>query len=982
MKTFPQLSLLPRSFRPFISISQLNGSARKMLSDSSQASLSETLDLDVVCGRGLGCEPRIVKLTAQSPDALGVSSELAHVSKENADLRQHVIELESKNTELSHRLEISVRANSENERSNAQKIRSLEASHMAAMCELQAKVESMCSDRARERHSVRKLESDCEAKVRESESECCALRSQISKVLNGAEFYFRRKFGGVKELVEFLNYPEAPAVVEAAEVSDELIGQNEELVRKLKKARAKCGRLKEEKRELELKIVEVQQKMETDAVNAAEEFQKLKNQFEMHEREVAMLRVASERQGIPPPVVKKRNQGCQCTDREHEEQMTSLQQVNLDCNTEIEEKATAISMLQMKIRGLSEELENKETERKAVANKAKLFKKSRNELQTQLNQARHEIDRARLEVETLKCEAESNLNDYYVKESKLKAQMEETETKCINLRGAVRKLEKLVETQKDEIGVVTAARDALVCLVMKQNRMLDAVPVVSAEEPLPKIVETVVEVEPSFVWEFSDIPCDLRRILSEIADSPRSPISSRIRNAFIVVSKWIKGMQSRHETDLAQMEAKLDEVNNDFNHYRRTIANYLGATGVMTAKEVCDIVGQMNDEVTELKRNVYILQCEEKRLCASLESTDFNLIIEKYRDMQSDLKFLAERVLLEKSKLKDRKRHFSNALSIYEKKYEQTVASFQTALDNAKEQEGNLRKEIDALQKQNEGLIEQLKAYTHHNHDSPSTSSEHDWELPERQVFDRETVRDQEMKISELEAKIETLTKNLESWKEAARLAQERLTSNQRTYLSAIERSEAKCEQQKTKLIKEMADAKQRSDLIIEEIRNQVLDNKATIATLQKQLDTDRQKLKEAQLTIQQQKHELEKAHMNEVYQNEAIERAKKLVEIQVQAKTIAFQTQLSQTMEDQKCRLEKQKKNLISTFISSFSHYANITGDLNEQTFVNCIAAVKEHIEKYKAREETIRRVIHAQETEDVDDAVVRFVIEHHPSL
>ena len=943
------------------------------MSDSSQGSFDDALELERLWQINREYEAQIQELKSQCAESMSVASKLTEVIRENNNLKQAVFDLKNQNEDLTKRLEISISTNSSSEKEAAQKLRNAEADHLATIAELQAKIDFINSERSIDKQTLKKVENQCEVRIRGVQSETASLKSQISKILGNASYYFNRNFETVGDLIEFLNYPEP---VPPPEKPDEFILQNEELGRRLKKSRAKCDRLTQEKQELQLKVAELQQQIETDATNTALEFEKLKNQFEKQEREVAMLRVSRERDEILPPPVKKRNQACQCDPSDDLDQVTSLQRLNLDCNAEIEEKVTAISMLEMKLVSVGEELKNKEMERVAAVNKAKLLKNSRNELQTQLNRARHELDQVHLDMEKMRCEVDSVLNESCVKESKLRMQIEESESKYASLLGAVKKLEKIVSMQKAEVQSVTEARDTLVRLVLKQNRLLEAVPVVHAE-PETKFVERVVEVEPSFEWDFSGIPEELRRILSEVAANSGAPVCSRVRNVSLVVGKWIQNMKTNHETEIAELKAKMSEVTDSFIHYQRTIARCLGSVDSMTANEICSVVTEISEEITSLKRKMFILQADQARFCASLEATDLNDALSKLKDLKCDMKFLAERVTVGESKARALKRQLKGTTCVYEKKFEQTIGSFETALENAKEQNLSLRRELETLQKQNEDLLEQLQAF--HITEPEKSESDSGFEPQECKVTD---TQEHESKIYELQSKIDSLTKNLESWKEAAHSAQERMTLNQRAFQTAIEKSEHKIEEQRATFIKEMAQAKEKSDRLIDEIRNQVLDGKETIAKLQKQIEIDQQKYKVAQSLIERQKHELEKELMNRNYQNEALERSKKLMEIQIQAKVIALESQLAQTVEEQKHALEKQKKNLISKFISSFSQYADLTGGITEQAFLDCIFAVKDRLDKYKSREETIRRLVHAKDSETVDDATVRFIIEHHPNL
>jgi hypothetical protein len=117
-------------------------------------------------------------------------------------------------------------------------------------------------------------------------------------------------------------------------------------------------------------------------------------------------------------------------------------------------------------------------------------------------------------------------------------------------------------------------------------------------------------------------------------------------------------------------------------------------------------------------------------------------------------------------------------------------------------------------------------------------------------------------------------------------------------------------------------------------------------------------------------------------HQEEALQRAKQFSEVQTKAKLISCQSELSMKLDRQTQVYESRLRALISTFMSAFSQFSDLQAELNEDSFCKCIKRVKTALEQYRAHEAAIRKLIKADDSQAVDDALTHFIIMHHPRL
>jgi actin-like ATPase involved in cell morphogenesis len=133
---------------------------------------------------------------------------------------------------------------------------------------------------------------------------------------------------------------------------------------------------------------------------------------------------------------------------------------------------------------------------------------------------------------------------------------------------------------------------------------------------------------------------------------------------------------------------------------------------------------------------------------------------------------------------------------------------------------------------------------------------------------------------------------------------------------------------------------------------------------------------------INEKDFEISRLKMEVGNQKGELEKAKQMAEIQLKAKLISVQSELSVKSEEQTQSCESRVRNLIGLLLSNFAQYADVQSGLTEQSFMECIKRIKTTIEQLKRREVVIRRLIKADDGESINGALTHFIISNHPKL
>jgi len=248
--------------------------------------------------------------------------------------------------------------------------------------------------------------------------------------------------------------------------------------------------------------------------------------------------------------------------------------------------------------------------------------------ESSVEELRRELGAFRLDFEKARDEAGARADAHRVRESGLAARAGELASRLDDAVRGLAQLERVIESQMDEIAGLSGAKAALVCIVATQDRLLAGIPA-AVEAPPPEVVERVVEVEPPFEYDFRDLPAELARILAELAQGSSRSTSGRVKNMFSVVAKWIENAEERHRTELAGLNDRLEAyVANS--HVFRTMTTTIMGSETASGAELSDCVHRIRGDLANAKHERMVQEAEKAQFLASFDCHSYGGIVQQF----------------------------------------------------------------------------------------------------------------------------------------------------------------------------------------------------------------------------------------------------------------------------------------------------------------------------------------------------------------
>jgi chromosome segregation ATPase len=294
-----------------------------------------------------------------------------------------------------------------------------------------------------------------------------------------------------------------------------------------------------------------------------------------------------------------------------------------------------------------------------------------------------------------------------------------------------------------------------------------------------------------------------------------------------------------------------------------------------------------------------------------------------------------------------------------------------------------LQDEIEALQRQNSELIERLEVSTPEGgSSSASRMLMESVEVQERAENCEGKLNEKDAEIHSLSLRVQTLARAVEMWKKAAESKHEGGILSAKKYQEAVSEKDEKI----SELESTLAETRERSQKKLEEFGREFEEKLGKSIEVVRQLeleigekDRSRQVLRKGMGDLEL---EVQKLKMKNLCQEETFERAKQVSEMQRRAAAMSMESRLSVATEEMRQKWAASKREMIGMFIAAFPEFADLRSGLDEKSYCESIQKVKLAVEKWKGREHAIRKLVHAEEGESIDDALTRFIITNDPRL
>lgn len=934
------------------------------------------------------------ELTQQFEAAMESIQSLDEIKRENAQLRAQINKLKANNEDVLQRLKISEETKEGLSKKVETTLAESEKSHRNELEQLQAKLLTAQTQSKCEIDKLKLKVQSNDDMTTKAQTENALLKNQMGKILQLAGNYFRSKIEEPKQLIDILLHPHPD--------NNELIQQtnliNEQEKKKYKQVKSSLEKEKARCKQLELDLLQLHQASDAETAkfnSQTAEFQdtirKLQNKINAmendHKQEIVTLtkKLTGNRKlhSMMTQTSEYELGGSQLLQKANGE-IESLRSKTRELETEIaQQKAHIID--------LEEQAKDNEEIRQKLQNKSEQSRTKNEKLSKEIKNSQYMINELNEELEKSKAEKKELLKQikgYETTKNDINSQQEKTIKDLENTKNALEILEQHMNEQSEEIAQITIDRDHLLSLVHTQNQALLAVESLIAEsKPVveqPSIMnakELQNEVVETTNWNFGTLPDDLQSILKGIAENDGFSIEKRISQMFNVVSRWFSNFEFTNQSKLKELTEKVELANKALTDFAASILQAIDRDSL----DIDEIV----EAVSEIYKSNFVLQQKINELKSIPEVCDqatFDEMTHKIEALEECVKLLKSKYLRQKNQTHEVK----SALIVLSNRNDEEKQTMKKSIDQSRETIDQLQTEIDALHKQNQDLLEELsdsknltsKDYNEAQKEIEAIMIEQSAKYEEMKQDLNMEIRTKNDQIVSLENKLKETEATAKKWEENSLKVQEETRKvKSEMNLAIIEKDDqfARMVHQKEQELQQIKDYYQS---MIDQLNGKANETDFVIQSNLKEMKEHDQLMKQMQQQIADLTFQLQKADLTAQSQIDSIERKKKLAVAQLKAQLMAVETKYSVIADEQKHKWEAEKRSLFCYFAQQFGPFFDAKQSLNEESFKQIVNKIKIELDKHKKQEQTIRKLLKANENQTTEDALADLVLSIHPQL
>lgn len=974
-------------------------------------------------------ESELQNLKQEYARSLNVIPDLQKVYGEVNALKKSLCEYQSKNDDLQKRLDIALEANNEIVENNRNKEHPFSlAEYEKQLTDLNIEINKLKSENNFVKSQYQTQLRNYESSLYESQSETAQLQSNISKLLKAAGNYFSNNFDDIKNLTNFLNStPQKNEIIDS-----KITGKDEEiqaLKDKVKHLKTKYRNEKQKVKTLQIGILKIKKQTESQELQANQQITLLQDKNNQQENEIKRLILISEQKKVEEEQANSRlkNQMVQVSLTSDEARLNETFRHDLESATSlINENETTISTLRKNLEEAQNQLLQNEVEKSKLSTRLQNANSDiedlKNQIQKQkkINEQLSSGVRRHIINENLNSKDESEhpsslekeqIDKDQLEKDQLEKELDDTKSKIENLLQTNKHLEQLLQGQKAEIEDLCNVKDKLITVIEQQSILYNGLEKSIEKQhnnQQPKVIEREVAIEPKFEWQFGHLPHEISDIVTQIGENDSLTIESRIKSIFTVINKYIENEQSAHQKEKDAIEQSSQDVQKDFDEYKNSIAEafnqFEGGSNEQSINpdEAPKLINDALIKSKQMENELETLKDQNKKLFSEAGSQNFEVVFEKFKTMNDNLKRKSAQLKEEKKKRSVMRKQMSQVLSTKDKELEQKTSTLKKINENSRNQVNQLQSQLDQLTEQNKNLLHQLSSISRRKHRSkkrqinlennenndennnPNAENNENHTHTEYTQFEYSQLDSTHLRyqVDDLSDQVNILNKEIAKLKQMVKDSQNETLQQKmkneeirKNCEEEINRAQSACRTEKAQLQNTIDDL---SGKLLVEAKNhrEVLKNvNDSLSEKEKQLDKVNQELMNL-------KFELDKVQMNADSKVEASERSRKLSECQYKAKILSIESQHAIDLEEQKKNDEKEKRDLIQYFIKNFSTFSDMHDQLDEDAFKETVRKVKNQFDKCQKRETAIRKLIKAKDKESTDDALTQFIIRMHPQF
>lgn len=982
----------------------------------------------------------ISSLRSQFNEATDIVSQLEQIHQKNSKLATDLRNVTIERDELSHRLDINIqvidelRASKEQEKREAE--RRIQSEINEARETYEKNYEELSNKYTKSQNELKETLKSLQNIQNENEN----LTNSIKSAVEAAQTFFVQPIKTLDQLTAQLQeksgYPqnmENGNILQKLPDSNQNYSNFQDLQKHIRNLRQKA---KEEKRlrkdaeqhilELESKIKEYQKEIDITKSKNESIIVDLKRQLDLAELQKNSITQSSEKrisdlklilekersknQALSPATstrslptaqesltstLQSKLNSLEIKLKEAQASIFSLRKQNATLISQISEAENTKELLQRKLQSINEDSEQ--------------CRKSNDQIKSQLSSLTIERDDLKEQLETALSQVEAARSSF----NQSKSACSQASCQIEKLQNAVNISESIVAKQREEIGKLVNDRNQCINSIHKQNDAL-----VAAEEIINRLIEENKEVKktlnmqmksireceaipkneeiPSTSWFCIDFPRPLCASISDIAQNPALQTTAKLRNVLSTIAKYYNKQLDDANAEQEDLADKLNGIAEKFDHFfislgpivedpnlnsenflndsrkENAIINYLTdlqnfkigkkLENAQHEKEICELLNKLNAKsLSEVPSAIDQLIDLNDKLRKALDNMKSNQ--KKMAKAVKLLKAANNEITVEKQKAEEEHQKIVNELESEKQQLKEEINGHQRSIFQ-------LRSQMDDLNNSNSALI---SARNEENNDQFNhMRSEH--ENAKKELLRELDIKAQ--KIEEFQEKIEKLEHELSQWKKTSEMLKASKIDKEQQLQSLLSQIDDNERENRIKLEAVKDELKEQYDNSVASIKNKNAELHSLVKKVTSALNESEDRIKNLLASNSQLAMDKQQLQAKVDTLTEEQTRERQLTEAKLKTLELSLTTQRQMDLEDERARLEEEKRKIYGLMASNFHNLFDARQQLNDAGYKAFVEKCATEMSKLVRQDANLRRLLGLGASESIEDAVQKLLL------
>lgn len=935
------------------------------------------------------------KLRAQFDEAVRIVKKVDDIHHKNISLSNEIRELKSQKEDLERRLQIQFDINEELNIKLADQKAALHEQRRNDIAALQNELKNS-------ENQSKLLNDDFSLKISQIEEEKEKLKIElkiqqntITRLIDSASHYFELSFDSAEKVITFLNRPpltvnEAKSAIQASstktakdEEIEKVEKKNSKVLKKLNEANIQIASLKAELSQADKDQKSIEQNYKKKISQLKSKIQQINEDNQMNEEDHShqVLVLNQQIESLQTTIQNLK-------DLQNKEQNTKPAQIieiqptqpanNDDANNpQIEAFEAEVDSLKQKNNELDSINKKQEIKIGEMTDRIQKLEDSIDALKKDYNRAFNDLAALNLIHDSTTKEVETLRQILHTKKSTESVISKKTK-KIENLKEQVYKLnEQLkIKKEKDENERMQNEEEKLnyqnqVVQLKKENGQLHS----QIFELTEKVNSLTSDLNFNTTSANASAPITAPSCIQKVPEND-SEIPMKIRQLQKNCKSKLESIQKEKDEVMTQKE----ELEKQFSDFMLKLSSIVLSKPFLedNQEELITSIIELKNSNDSFKQQNLILSSIVNHMINTFhfsQSGDTSVLIpdidnfssefERKKNILKKRKFLIEKL----QKVLSQKDESIEMLELRIKKFEEQELQLEESIRNYQQENQKMNRLIQSQESQ-------ISNFDKIQSDNETASQKHynealiEWKQTEHSY--RESISNLTMKNDELEIQISKLN-------EVNKQLKLKIHNHKAKILSMKLQNDELAKnfnEKKIELDNQYLNEKNSYEETVKNLQNKLEEQRLDIEKLAKQLSCSKNKVKTLKCDMKNAKEQQTIFQRSLEEQRSQLEREKQLIVGSAKAQTLFVENEFASKLDERINHWEKEKKKIFSYVADQFRQFFNPIDVIDEVSFKNVIANVKQELIKLQSMEIEIRRLVGAQSNQRTEDAVAQIVI------